>query len=405
MGKVYGVKFGRKKTGEIVKDVIYENWADCGKVVTGVSGALYQSFQSYQEALKWLNETDTHEYINGTKIREIATNDQLKRNGFNKSLLNKNTKSMVLNKETDPERRRRRFYFVNKVSSNEFIKEYLLKKQSSKCAFCYNLLKQYDSVVHHIDYDHLCIYGEDNCISIKKNNSMIYGVPNCAKCFSEHPEAFVECEKRLSIIHKECNKKINDYIRGAEIKLVDKNSNDNLFHHNNEKVQEILPFDFCNEKIAKKTVDIFVQGSWNNINSSGYYKFQVEYVSESGKKYLKQDAKLYTEIESDLEIRLKGLRNAIRCLNTPCNICIHVSTLTLSNIVIVSNVCKSSTEILKLKQGKLRNEIITMLYEGKHTYQESIEKNVSSYLDNIKVDGISKHPSYYIKRRYNNDSL
>lgn len=357
MGKVYGVKFGRKKTGEIVKDVIYENWTDCGKVVTGVSGALYQSFQSYQEALKWLNETDTQEYINGTKIREIATNDQLKRNGFNKSLLNQNTKSMVLNKETDPERRRRRFYFENKVSSNEFIKEYLLKKQSSKCAFCYNLLKQYDSVVHHIEYDHLCIYGEDNCISIKKNNSMIYGVPNCTKCFSEHPEAFVECEKRLSIIHKECNKKINDYI------------------------------------------------SWNNINSSGYYKFQVEYVSESGKKYLKQDARLYTEIESDLEIRLKGLRNAICCLNTPCNICIHVSTFTLSNIVIVSNVCKSSTEILKLKQGKLRNEIITMLYEGKHTYQESIEKNVSSYLDNIKVDGISKHPSYSTKRHYNNDSL
>ena len=53
LSKIYAVKLGRKKTGEIVKDTIYYSWPECRTVTEGCPHK-FKSFLTEEEAEEWM---------------------------------------------------------------------------------------------------------------------------------------------------------------------------------------------------------------------------------------------------------------------------------------------------------------------------------------------------------------
>lgn len=96
--------------------------------------------------------------------------------------------------------------YKSKICKNDFMKEYLLKKEPI-CPVCGKQLQIDDIVIHHKDYCGYC-YTEET-ISIKKPTRMY---PNrkckttkCETCKKENPDCFKDCESRIVGVHRFCN--------------------------------------------------------------------------------------------------------------------------------------------------------------------------------------------------------
>lgn len=101
--------------------------------------------------------------------------------------------------------------FTNKCHKNNFVKEYLLQKYNHVCQYCNFEIKK-TMQVHHVSYDNVCAYPEiivqPNPTAKRPNRTD--KVPNCQRCFLEHPEQFEKCMSLLRPIHTGCNVRIDE---------------------------------------------------------------------------------------------------------------------------------------------------------------------------------------------------
>lgn len=60
--KLYAVRYGVDKNGNIITNVIYTSWDECKEVVAGVKDARYKSFLTEGEAKRWLELVAVADY-------------------------------------------------------------------------------------------------------------------------------------------------------------------------------------------------------------------------------------------------------------------------------------------------------------------------------------------------------
>lgn len=109
--------------------------------------------------------------------------------------------------------------FLNycQAQRNPFFQTMKLKEQNNICLVCNRQFKEAPQG-HHTTYDHLCYTKET--VRIKKENSKrIHGrpLPDCEKCFSEHPNCFKLCAERIVFLHANCHR----YVHGRLPKSTD----------------------------------------------------------------------------------------------------------------------------------------------------------------------------------------
>nr|WP_162482698.1 hypothetical protein [Clostridioides difficile]VUB78606.1 Hypothetical protein CDSMR_0005 [Clostridioides difficile] len=93
------------------------------------------------------------------------------------------------------------------------MKDFVINENNNKCSWCGKPSKKF--ILHHVDYDHLCIYTQPIQIpspTEKRPNRKIK-VSDCGTCKLKTPEAFKECSKRVVPVHQYCNKLIDDEMK------------------------------------------------------------------------------------------------------------------------------------------------------------------------------------------------
>ena len=93
--------------------------------------------------------------------------------------------------------------FKNKVSRTPFMIKKLLEAQGETCPLCRKPILASESVVHHLDYDHLCIFDDSVIVENEKNGKPIK-VANCANC-----QEISGCMQRLVLLHKGCHFRVH----------------------------------------------------------------------------------------------------------------------------------------------------------------------------------------------------
>jgi hypothetical protein len=78
------------------------------------------------------------------------------------------------------------------------------------CPWCERRIKTSALQLHHIDYEHCCVYTD--LIKIPnptpKRPNRVNKVPDCEKCYSKNPTAFSNCISRVVPVHNLCNMEI-----------------------------------------------------------------------------------------------------------------------------------------------------------------------------------------------------
>ncbi len=93
--------------------------------------------------------------------------------------------------------------FKSKVCRTPFMIKRLLEVQGETCPLCRKPILASESVVHHLDYDHLCIFDDSVIVESEKNGKPIK-VANCASCHE-----ISGCVKRLVLLHKGCHFRVH----------------------------------------------------------------------------------------------------------------------------------------------------------------------------------------------------
>lgn len=93
--------------------------------------------------------------------------------------------------------------FKNKVCRTPFMKKKLLVEQGNACPICRKPINASEGIVHHVDYDHLCVYDHTVILPAGKNGESIR-VANCANC-----NVVGECSKRLVLLHGGCHFRVH----------------------------------------------------------------------------------------------------------------------------------------------------------------------------------------------------
>ena len=106
--------------------------------------------------------------------------------------------------ENDPEAWKN---FVSRIQKNPNIKAFILSRDKvcQACGEVFDNQKKTPLHVHHIDYDHICIFGKTISIC---SETRVSHLPDCGCCQMEQPDAFKKCVARLVAVHPICNKKI-----------------------------------------------------------------------------------------------------------------------------------------------------------------------------------------------------
>lgn len=133
-------------------------------------------------------------FINIYKVR--FTKESLKR------CLNKNTSKQF--KEKYKNNKQNYLNYYSRITSSVFVKDYLLKKYDYKCQLCGEDLDLNSVVVHHLNYDRVCINKDTtyNKIELQRKRRK---VPDCENCKIDNPEEFYNCINNLRPVHKKCN--------------------------------------------------------------------------------------------------------------------------------------------------------------------------------------------------------
>lgn len=91
-----------------------------------------------------------------------------------------------------------------RLTRNPFFRAKLLKKFKGKCARCGKklLLDSSNWYVHHLSYEHSCVYPDLIEIEVKrirrgKEQTGKKHITQCRYCFTASNAAFLECEKRV----------------------------------------------------------------------------------------------------------------------------------------------------------------------------------------------------------------
>ncbi len=99
-----------------------------------------------------------------------------------------------------------------RLTRNPFFRAKLLEKFEGKCSNCGKELSLDDNnwSVHHLTYEHSCIYEELIEIGIKqirrgKEQISRKHVPQCELCFNISNSAFLDCQKRTSPLCSRCH--------------------------------------------------------------------------------------------------------------------------------------------------------------------------------------------------------
>jgi hypothetical protein len=104
------------------------------------------------------------------------------------------------------------YLFARRCQRNPFMREMIMKRDLVlPCGWCGQPIVKHQSWnIHHIDYAHECTYGIttiEKTVSIY-NNPRNYRGPDCRSCFFMESEQFQSCFKRLRLVHRTCNQKI-----------------------------------------------------------------------------------------------------------------------------------------------------------------------------------------------------
>lgn len=102
--------------------------------------------------------------------------------------------------------------FARKITKNPFMKNVVANRHSNRCSWCNRSIRS-EFILHHVDYDHQCMYGIETVISRpteKRPNKKVI-VPDCETCNKIRPEYFNECVNRLVPVHGKCNAVIEEY--------------------------------------------------------------------------------------------------------------------------------------------------------------------------------------------------
>lgn len=103
--------------------------------------------------------------------------------------------------------------FARRAQKNPHMKRECLKRQNGRCALCHREVSMDNCVLHHLDYDRVCVGGEDICIKAlhptekRPNRTRTY--PDCEHCHRETPSEFAECLSRLVMVHNGCHQRIH----------------------------------------------------------------------------------------------------------------------------------------------------------------------------------------------------
>ncbi|ACV21354.1 Uncharacterised protein [Slackia heliotrinireducens] len=76
--------------------------------------------------------------------------------------------------------------FARGIPKNEYVKQWLIKRDNNKCACCGKPLRK-SAVVNHIDYDHEC---EFDGMQLLHRPGIPDTIPDCELCHEEQPELF-----------------------------------------------------------------------------------------------------------------------------------------------------------------------------------------------------------------------
>lgn len=106
--------------------------------------------------------------------------------------------------------------FAQRIQRNPFVKTYIFKLYNGICPWCGLRLRKGINLqrfdIHHLDYMHQCIH--DTFVEIpsptEKRPNRILKIPDCQQCYSENPDAFTACTKRIVPVHKLCNAEIEN---------------------------------------------------------------------------------------------------------------------------------------------------------------------------------------------------
>lgn len=156
--------------------------------------------------------------------------------------------------------------FKNRIPRSSFIKNKLKNRQSNTCPICSNILNN-NIVVHHIDYDHLCVsenYQKQKSPTHKNPNREL-NVPNCINCNRINP-----CLDRLVLIHNSCH-----MILHKQEGRISKGKNKISFpkeKRNYEKVSKEYWINKSTQEILNLSEEILKQ-----INENSKTKFKIEY--------------------------------------------------------------------------------------------------------------------------------
>lgn len=92
--------------------------------------------------------------------------------------------------------------FRNAMVKTEWMKQHLLKSQNGFCPICKEELLIGKSVIHHLDYEQLCIYPNSVRVPYPTKSRAGRTKPNanCAKCAD-----ISQCVSKVVLIHRSCH--------------------------------------------------------------------------------------------------------------------------------------------------------------------------------------------------------
>lgn len=96
--------------------------------------------------------------------------------------------------------------YASKICGNPFVADYLRTRENGRCACCGRRLIKKPNI-HHIDYDHECVYDKGIRISspTEKQPKRKLLVPDCRTCFITNRDKFNACMSRVVLVHTYCN--------------------------------------------------------------------------------------------------------------------------------------------------------------------------------------------------------
>jgi hypothetical protein len=167
----------------------------------------------------------------------------------------------------------KKWWNFKNITKSEYILDKLAEKQNNICPACKQIIQKSDAVIHHLDYERLCIYLEYNRVlnpTIKQPNRKLK-TPKCNVC----PETET-CLNKIVLLHKYCHFKI--HIIEGRINKPKKNSSTKGVRQTQEEKLE-----YWKKTLTKNHKEI-IQKSVNLIRELNpeikfYLKYYARYIS------------------------------------------------------------------------------------------------------------------------------